>query len=218
MGRVKLAGREGWGIAVAIGVLAASAIGFISPGFAQVAARPDVIAVAVVPSGVSAAGPSAPGRRFVIELTAPVEFRVFPLADPDQIVIDLPEVEWRLPARAAIAGVGAAGPVRNLRYGLFQPGLSRVVLDLAMPMLVDRAELDAQGQGGPWRIAIDFTPATRAQFEAAAHAGQADRLAVQAAAAATPAIRPAPRRDLPVIAVDPGHGGVHRGHVGLGPI
>ena len=35
--------------------------------------------------------------RFVLGLTQPVAFSVFTLADPYRVVVDLPEVGWRLP-------------------------------------------------------------------------------------------------------------------------
>lgn len=35
--------------------------------------------------------PAGDRQRLVIELSVPVEFRVFPLAEPDRLVIDLPK-------------------------------------------------------------------------------------------------------------------------------
>lgn len=189
---------------------------------------------------------AAGAERFVIELSAPVEFRIFPLAGPDRIVIDLPEVNWRLaPGAAAIGrlagglsagGLSTGGPVQGLRYGLFQPGLSRIVLDLAWPVLVGQAYLAEPAEGRGWRVVVELIPADRTQFDAAARAGQADRLALAPPAVAPPAVAPAtgpavtrgepaaltlPAPALPsrgalrVVAVDPGHGGVDPGTTSL---
>ena len=63
--------------------------------------------------------------RFVLDLSGEASYRIFTLADPYRVVIDLPEVRWpgevaELPQRS--------GVIRELRYGLFTPGTSRVVL------------------------------------------------------------------------------------------
>src|SRR5580692_5117809 len=44
--------------------------------------------------------------RFVIEMSDPVKLRVFTLANPDRVVIDLPEMLWRLSAADKPTGAG----------------------------------------------------------------------------------------------------------------
>ncbi|MBM3600160.1 MAG: N-acetylmuramoyl-L-alanine amidase [Alphaproteobacteria bacterium] len=197
--------------------------------------------------------PAGDRQRLVIELSVPVEFRVFPLAEPDRLVIDLPEANWRMP-KGAPAGLmvnGApAGPIQGLRYGLFRPGLSRIVLDLARPALVGEAHLEgptgSSGAGRPqvWRVVIDISAAERRQFDAAVLADQAERqAALNGASAPTPgpstnervepAVAPPPQAEgrktpsapkpptraapgnRPVIAIDPGHGGVDPGAISV---
>src|SRR5262245_42576966 len=53
--------------------------------------------------------------RFVVELSDPVEAKVFTLTNPDRVVVDLPEVLWRMNADARPSG---RGPVRSYRFGL----------------------------------------------------------------------------------------------------
>ena len=65
--------------------------------------------------------------RLVIELSDPVNLRAFTLANPDRVVIDMPEVSWRLGAPPRPSGFG---PVKSYRYGLFRAGNSRMVIDL----------------------------------------------------------------------------------------
>ena len=65
--------------------------------------------------------------RFVADLSGVVEARVFALADPYRIVVDLPEVTFDLPDSA---GTGR-GLLTAFRYGQLSPGKSRIVLDLA---------------------------------------------------------------------------------------
>ena len=44
--------------------------------------------------------------RFVVEMSDPVTLRVFTLANPNRLVIDMPEVLWRLQAPDRPSGKG----------------------------------------------------------------------------------------------------------------
>ena len=56
--------------------------------------------------------------RIVFEFTERLSFRVFTLANPYRVVIDMPEVGWRLPPRPLPS---ANGVYDKLRYGLYKP-------------------------------------------------------------------------------------------------
>ena len=64
--------------------------------------------------------------RVVLDLDKPIQFRAFPLADPYRVVLDLPQVSFKLGANAGVAGRGL---VKAFRYGLVMPGGSRIVFD-----------------------------------------------------------------------------------------
>lgn len=99
--------------------------------------------------------------RIVIDLDRPIAAKVFTLAGPARLVIDLPEVGWRLPPRPLPANVGV---LARLRYGLFQPGNSRIVVDLNQPSRVHDA-IALPGAGGrPDRLVIDMARATGKAF------------------------------------------------------
>src|SRR5205085_887801 len=55
--------------------------------------------------------------RFVLELSDPVTPRVFTLANPDRVVMDLPGVLWRIGTPDRPSGRGA---IRSYRYGAFR--------------------------------------------------------------------------------------------------
>jgi hypothetical protein len=55
--------------------------------------------------------------RFVIELSDPVSLRTFTLTKPDRVVVDMPEVQWRLDAPPRPSGFGS---IRSYRYGVFR--------------------------------------------------------------------------------------------------
>src|SRR5579871_4167501 len=51
--------------------------------------------------------------RFVIELSDPVNLRTFTLTNPDRVVVDMPEVAWRVGAPPRPSGFGS---VKSYRY------------------------------------------------------------------------------------------------------
>lgn len=106
-------------------------------------------------------GTHGSATRIVFELTKQVSFSTFMLANSYRIVIDLPEVGWRLPPRPLPA---ATGVFRKLRYGLFKPGNSRVVLDLLSPAAITQTFILGPDGGRRYRLILDLTPSTRKAF------------------------------------------------------
>jgi len=156
--------------------------------------------------------------RVVLDLSAALDYRVFSLADPYRVVIDLTEVDWNLPADRAPPGLGV---VQALRFGLFAVGTSRVVLDVNAPVRVRRAELLAGDGAVPIRLVLDLEPVSEAVFREALQSGPI--VSSPAMVAATPPrplppLKPqAPGADSrPVVAIDAGHGGVDPGALGTG--
>lgn len=109
--------------------------------------------------------------------------------DPRRLILRLPGASWR--GATALRG---AGPVRAAR---FAAGEDELILDLARPAL---------GRAGPARaghIVIDIRPVSPAQYAAALRAGR--DLAAGVARGAAP---------LPLVVLDPGHGGRDPGAIG----
>jgi N-acetylmuramoyl-L-alanine amidase len=160
------------------------------------------------------------GARLVFETTATLAPTAFPVADPARIVVDLPEVAFRIdpkvgqpPAPTGPTRRGAAaepqGLVKSFRFGQFAPGRSRIVIDLARPARIARIESETQYQSP--RLVIELEPTDAASFAAAAAQAAPARPPAEAetAAAAAPQLG-----DKPTIVIDPGHGGVDVGATG----
>ena len=153
--------------------------------------------------------------RLVIELSDPVNLRAFALASPDRVVIDMPEVSWRLGAPPRPSGFG---PVKSYRYGQFRVGNSRMVIDLNAPVAVSDALVIPPSSGFGYRVVIDLFPATRAKFDAQAgwpadlkkRESDAEKLAAMIAAQQAPAAG-----GKKVVVLDPGHGGLDSGTIGV---
>ncbi len=99
--------------------------------------------------------------RVVLDLSGKTGFKVFALADPMRVVIDLDEVDWQIPAGRKLQGRGL---VAAMRYGLFKVGTSRIVLDLAAPASVVQVSLLEKTADAPERLLIDLKPIDEAAF------------------------------------------------------
>lgn len=144
--------------------------------------------------------------RFVVDLEKSPEYGVSRLANPYRLVVDLPEVDFK----DSKPGTGR-GLVSDYRYGLIAPGKARVVLDLSGPVeVVNTFVLDPVGTE-PARLVVDLVPTTAEKF---AKAVEEDRPARQAAAPPSETAGPIANAGLPVVVIDPGHGGIDSGATG----
>ncbi|RMF94722.1 MAG: LysM peptidoglycan-binding domain-containing protein [Gammaproteobacteria bacterium] len=127
----------------------------------------------------------AGGGRLALDLSQPVEHKVFTLSNPHRVVIDLRPATFGARALPLPAGTGPVQRVRGARRG---DGLLRIVLDLDRPMRPRSFVLAADGAHAN-RLVVDLEP-----LEAApAPVKKAPELT-------------APPRDV-VVVVDAGHGG-----------
>jgi N-acetylmuramoyl-L-alanine amidase len=142
--------------------------------------------------------------RFQMELSDPVEVRVFTLTNPNRVVIDMPDLLWRMSDATRPSGKGA---VKSYRYGQFRKGNSRFIVDLNSPRKVAEPQMLSPEGGSGFRLVLDLTPTTPAEF--VAHAGWPEDL--QMASAPPPGTRTAAQSGKPLIVLDPGHGGIDPG-------
>ena len=99
--------------------------------------------------------------RVVFEFTDDLDFKIFMLANPRRVVVDMPEVGWRMPSLPLPSRVGV---FEMLRYGLYRPGNSRVVVDLRRPAVIKKVFLmKPVGQRG-FRLVIDLSGSSQAAF------------------------------------------------------
>ena len=166
-------------------------------------------------------GSHASKTRFVIDISEDVKFKVFTLSDPYRVVIDLPEMGWRLPSKVASRKTGV---IASFRYGLFQAGLSRVVLDLTHPVKIKAAFVLPPAEGKRYRLVLDLAPTSAEQYMANLRPptkAQVENIAPSSTSDILPPGRKPDRQGLasggkvaarkPVIVIDPGHGGIDPG-------
>ncbi|MBS0556116.1 MAG: N-acetylmuramoyl-L-alanine amidase [Proteobacteria bacterium] len=137
------------------------------------------------------ASQSADHVRVTMELSARPDYRLFQIANPDRLVIDVADA--RLAGGASPAAVGVLKGVRSGRHG--KDG-ARIVLDLTAAVQ-PKTVVQAQGKFGAYRLVVDLYTQ-----------GHGEPVKSMAALAAKP-------RDV-IVAIDAGHGGVDPGATGAG--
>jgi N-acetylmuramoyl-L-alanine amidase len=192
------------------------------------------LAVAAVPGqGLAAATATATGARiggdqnrtrFVADLDRSVNYTVYVLPDPYRVIIDMPDVTFNLPP-----GIGeqARGLISQYRYGQVAAGKSRIVMDTTGPVLIDKTFVLDPQSGQPARIVVDLVPTSPENFAATYHKEEMASATAVASAAGTAVVTesraeaaPAPAathagKARPLIVIDPGHGGIDPGAIGI---
>lgn len=199
--------------------------GVLAPPLASATVKP------ALPSTVASAvhlEDSGDRAELRFDLSRPVTTNAFVLTAPDRVVIDLPEVDFQVAPQAGGTTklayrrrsfrerrrpVAFSGLIASFRFGLFAAGRSRIVINLAGPAKIQCVAAQRGADGKTAVLVIELAKTGRAAFQAAA------RRAVLAAAAEAVKPHPVPASasavdtpgNLPVVVVDPGHGGVDSG-------
>ncbi|WP_372423483.1 N-acetylmuramoyl-L-alanine amidase [Salinarimonas chemoclinalis] len=191
----------------ALALLATLLVPLLAPVPSRAAdAAADVVAIAAAIEETGAE------TRLVLTLSAPVEPRVFAIDRPERIVLDLPKVNFQIPAEE---GARSGGLVASMRWGLFAADRARVVIALAGPATVTDVAVTARDDGA--HLLTLSLAAVGAEVFAA-------RVAADAGAFRTASLRPAiapdpaPADTRPTIVIDPGHGGIDPGAIAAGGV
>jgi N-acetylmuramoyl-L-alanine amidase len=145
--------------------------------------------------------------RFVMDLSRKIELHAFTLADPYRVVVDVPQVTFKLPPKAGQSGRGL---IKAFRFGLMMEGGSRIVLDVTKPVRVDKAYVMDAAAGDPARLVLNLVPTDRQSFlhEIAAE----DRL-LATQPPREPKLPAKSTDPRPLVVLDPGHGGIDTGTI-----
>lgn len=137
--------------------------------------------------------------RLVVDLNRRVEVRAYTIANPNRVVVDLPDVSFDLPVGA---GRQARGLVSSFRYGQLSQGKARIVVELREPVRIDKVFVLAAIEDQPARLVIDLVRTDATSFIKNA-------IVPEQRQAAAPKVLPKSQTadPRPVIVLDPGHGG-----------
>ncbi|MDZ7905913.1 MAG: N-acetylmuramoyl-L-alanine amidase [Cypionkella sp.] len=142
-----------------------------------------------------------------LALSQPVPWRLRVLGNPARLIIDFREVDFTaLPDMPVTADA-----ILGLRAGVFRPTWSRLVVQLAAPMVVARSEMVTAGAQGA-AVNITLRAATDAEFADAAALPEPPEWQLPKSADLPPARLPLSQKTGPLIVMlDPGHGGIDPG-------
>ncbi len=152
--------------------------------------------------------------RLIVDFNQPVTHDVYLLTDPRRIIVDLSQTVFSLDGEARRLPKSI---VSDLRYGTIAAGKSRIVMQLAKPVLVENETLREIEAEKRHRLIVDLVATSSAEFAANARVIQQVTAAKpdkpEAQKSKTKAKEPSNRKFT--IFVDAGHGGVDGGATGL---
>ncbi len=204
----------------------ASGLGLVFAFGLMLLATPPVDAAADLPQVLGIRfGIHGPRTRIVMDMSRRPSFKVRALDRPPRLVVELPEVRWRVRPHPLAKPRGLA---TAQRYGRLRPGASRLVIDMRRRFVVAATRLlPPSSTSRYWRLVVDVEPtAATVAPKTRVTASQRPRAAPVpvmrpgsegALARIAPAAPPAPRArsNAYLIVIDPGHGGVDPGTRGV---
>jgi|SRR5579884_496934 N-acetylmuramoyl-L-alanine amidase len=138
--------------------------------------------------------PTPDFTRVTFELSGPLDYKLFAIANPDRIVLDLHAARFA----AGFAAPAGDGLLKGVRTGQRDPGDLRVVFDLDHGVRPQSFLLPPNEDGG-YRLVVDLYKKEKSRIAAVKNARALE----------------AKPRDV-VVAIDAGHGGVDPGAIGAG--
>lgn len=176
--------------------------------WATLVAAQDLTALARFDAEQSAVKDRWRGATIELMFSQGVPWRVFTLDEPRRLVVDFREVDW--------GGVNTLSTedtdrISAVRLGQFQPGWSRMVVDLAAPLGLTSAEMRVDETIG--QAALDIVLELVSEDEFSASAGAPDMTGWRTSSAAQVArarMRQTGEGDITVV-IDAGHGGIDPG-------
>ncbi len=176
----------------------------VCPAFAQVKTRPPTALPSgpvVTQIGLQQADDTA---TLVIDISHEIRAHAAAMLDPQRLLLDFEGVRFHAPS---LKLTERDGLVRDIRFGAFMRGQGRVVLDLGRPAhVVEQRFMPLQGGGT--RLIIQIRQTTQEVFRALARPMSDDVIT-----GTTDKARTEPS-ELPLVVLDPGHGGIDTGASG----
>lgn len=147
--------------------------------------------------------------RIVVDYEGELTPSIFVLPQPNRLVFDLPGLSFDPMDGTTIE---TRGLISGFRFGPFAPGRGRIVVDLADYAIIDEVLILAALDDQPARMVVDLIRADATAFDAEVERTRASFLSTQEAPREH-RLDIASDTGLPVVVIDPGHGGIDSGAV-----
>lgn len=152
---------------------------------------------------------SGSNARVVIDLDEKVDFKIFPLKNPDRIVVDLPASAFSVNEK----NIARKDYVNGVRLGKTPNGDARIVLELDRGAVIKRSFSLAPQSGFQWRLVVDLELLAKTDGLKQVTPEWYDN-SVTPEKKSVPAKADKPK-SKPLIVLDPGHGGKDPGAIGV---
>ena len=139
----------------------------------------------------------------VIDMSSTVRAQASVMLEPNRLLLDFPGIRFHAPQ---VKLTDKDGLIRDLRFGAFMQGQGRVILDLRQPLHLGEQRFLPLAEGGV-RLIVELLPIPIEAFKALAHPLSDDTVT-----GTTPEATKAD--ELPLVVLDPGHGGIDSGASG----
>lgn len=150
------------------------------------------------------------GAGIKLSLSQGVPWRVFTLDEPRRLVADFREVDW---GAATSLPVGENNRIGAVRFGQFQPGWSRMVVDLKAPLGLEGAEMRIDDTNGSAVLDISLALVSDEEFSADTGSPETPGWWVSSAAEVAKARMRQSGSERLTVVLDPGHGGIDPGAI-----
>lgn len=139
-----------------------------------------------------------------------MQVRAYVLGGPYRVIVDLPRVDWQLGKDARVSGQ----TVTAWRFGGINRDVMRIVFDVDRPVRIQKTfALPPKDKAQDWRLVIDLERISKDEFDRILRE-QRGTLPDYTAPGDEAREPDRARKDAPLIAIDPGHGGIDPGATG----